>query len=221
MNYVSYLRVSTIKQGESGLGLEAQKHSVKTFIGSQDQATLLEEYVEIESGKKSDRKVLDAAIRHCKLTNSILLIAKLDRLTRDLHFLTGLMKEKIKFIACDNPHANELTVQLLAVVAENEARQVSVRTKAALAAAKARGVILGNPNLDEVRCTDTTNARKTFIENTQIFYEHIYPVITDIQGRGIVSYRGIARELNRLGFKSRRGAGFTDVVVKKIVTSNY
>lgn len=217
MKYLSYLRVSTAKQGESALGLEAQQQAVKEYLATQHHSEILSEYIEIESGKNNKRPILEQAINHCHLTNATLLIAKLDRLSRDVHFLTGLMKENIRFIACDNPQANELTVQLLSVVAADEVRRCSIRTKAALKAAKARGVVLGNPNLDLVRNTDTTNARAQFKANTTKFYQRIYPVISDLQAKGFISYRSIAKELNKLGFQSRQGKSFFGSTVKQII----
>ena len=217
MQLISYLRVSTSKQSESRLGLEAQQQAVKNFLNTQPQAKLLDEYIEIESGRKNKRPILEQAINHCHLTNSTLLIAKLDRLSRDVHFLTGLMKENVRFIACDNPQANELTVQLLSVVAADEVRNCSLRTKAALQAAKARGVVLGNPYLDLVRNTDTTNAREQFKSNTKKFYQRIHPVIASLQEKGFISYRSIATELNRLGFQSRQGKNFFGSTVKTII----
>jgi DNA invertase Pin-like site-specific DNA recombinase len=140
--YVSYLRVSTARQGASGLGLEAQRASVEAFLNG-GAWTLLREFVEIESGRKSDRPQLSDALLHCRRTGATLVIAKLDRLARDAHFLLGLQKAGVDFIAADMPAANRLTIGIMALVAEEEARAISARTKSALAAAKARGVKLG------------------------------------------------------------------------------
>jgi DNA invertase Pin-like site-specific DNA recombinase len=140
--FISYFRVSTSKQGQSGLGLEAQRQAVTTYLNG-GRWTVLAEFVEIESGKKSDRPQLAAAIAAAKKAKATLIVAKLDRLARNLHFLSGLMESGVDFLAVDNPTANRLTVQILAAVAEDEARRISDRTKAALAAAKARGTVLG------------------------------------------------------------------------------
>src|SRR5208282_3363947 len=144
--YVSYLRVSTARQGESGLGLEAQRSAVINFVRSiGTEAEIVKEFVEVESGKRSDRPVLAEAINFCKESGAILLVAKLCRLSRNLHFITTLQNSKIEFCAADNPHATPFLIHILASVAEFERNQISSRTKEALAAAKHRGVILGNP----------------------------------------------------------------------------
>lgn len=150
MPFIAYYRVSTAQQGQSGLGLEAQKHAVLSF--TKDEPPLAE-YTEIESGRIADRPQLALALEHAKETGATLVVAKLDRLSRSVAFLSALMEAKTPFIACDFPQADEFTIHILAAVAQREARLVSQRTKAALAAAKARGVKLGNPNnlTDEAR----------------------------------------------------------------------
>ena len=141
--FVAYYRVSTDRQGESGLGLEAQRAAVARFIGG---ASLLSQFQEIESGKNhTNRPQLTAALALCRRSRATLVIAKLDRLARDVHFISGLMKAGVDFVAVDMPQANKLTVHILAAVAEHEREAISQRTKAALAAAKARGIRLGNP----------------------------------------------------------------------------
>ena len=145
--YVAYYRVSTDRQGESGLGLEAQRSAVARFIGS---GSLLSEFREIESGKNhANRPKLAAALEECRRHRATLVIAKLDRLARDVHFISGLMKGGVDFVAVDMPQANRLTVHFLAAVAEHEREAISQRTKAALGAAKARGTKLGNPRWQE------------------------------------------------------------------------
>lgn len=142
---VVYLRVSTARQGASGLGLEAQRAAVKAHAAAGGH-TIVAEYVEVESGKRADRPQLAAALATCRLHQAALVIAKLDRLACNVHFISGLMESRTDFIACDLPHAGRLTLHLMAAMAEHEAAAISERTKAALAAAKARGVRLGNPN---------------------------------------------------------------------------
>jgi len=142
--YISYLRVSTTRQGASGLGLEAQRANIENYLNG-GEWTLLKEFVEVESGKNSDRPKLHEALQLCRATGATLLIAKLDRLSRDAHFLIGLQKAGVKFVAVDMPTANELTVGIMALVAQEERKAISERTKEALAAAKARGIKLGNP----------------------------------------------------------------------------
>ena len=142
--FVSYLRVSTDRQGRSGLGLEAQRKAVDDFLNG-GRWKLIAEFVEVESGKRDDRPKLAEALALCRLHNAVLVIAKLDRLSRDAHFLLGLQKAGVRFVAADMPEANEMVVGIMAVVAQAERKMISARTKAALAAAKARGKRLGNP----------------------------------------------------------------------------
>ena len=134
--FISYLRVSTKRQGESGLGLEAQRHAVASHIAG---GRLLAEYVEIESGGRNDRPQLAAALAHAQATGATLIIAKLDRLARNVHFVSGLLESRVDFLACDLPMADKLTIHVLAAVAEHEREMISARTKVAMAAAKARG----------------------------------------------------------------------------------
>lgn len=142
---VCYLRVSTTRQGASGLGLEAQRAAVAQYATSIG-CSIIAEYVEVESGKKADRPQIAAALAACKLHRATLVIAKLDRLARNVAFIANLMDGGVEFVACDMPYANRLTLHLMAAMAEHEREMISQRTKAALAAAKARGVKLGNPN---------------------------------------------------------------------------
>ena len=131
--YIAYYRVSTVRQGQSGLGLEAQRAAVAAYMTSR-AAMLSEQYTEIESGKHARRPQLTAALTACRLTGAVLVIAKLDRLSRDAHFLLGLEKAGVEFVAADMPNANRLTVRLMAVIAQEEREMISARTKAALAA---------------------------------------------------------------------------------------
>ena len=140
--FVAYYRVSTQKQGRSGLGLEAQRHAVAEFLDGGDWK-IVAEFTEVESGKKSDRPELARALATCRLHGARLVIAKLDRLSRNAHFLFGLQEAGADFVAADMPNANQLTVGIMAVVAQDEARRISERTKAALQAAKKRGKVLG------------------------------------------------------------------------------
>ncbi|MDH3544294.1 MAG: recombinase family protein [Desulfuromonadales bacterium] len=142
--FISYLRVSTARQGISGLGLEAQRTNIENYLNGSEW-TLLKEFVEVESGKKSDRPQLLEALKLCKATGAVLLIAKLDRLSRDAYFLLGLQKADVKFVAVDMPTANELTVGIMALVAQEERKSISTRTKNALAVLRERGIRLGNP----------------------------------------------------------------------------
>jgi DNA invertase Pin-like site-specific DNA recombinase len=141
-----YYRVSTTQQGASGLGLDAQREAVARHVAGA-QGTIVAEFQEIESGKRNDRPQIAAALAACRWRRATLVIAKLDRLARNVHFISSLMESGVDFVACDNPHATRLTIHILAAVAEHEREMISQRTIAALAAAKARGVKLGNPDL--------------------------------------------------------------------------
>src|SRR5215471_8286223 len=156
--FVSYYRVSTAQQGASGLGLEAQREAVSRHVAAAG-GVLVEEFTEIESGKKNDRPQIAAALAMCRVRRATLIIAKLDRLARNVAFISSLMDSGVDFVACDNPHATRLTIHILAAVAEHEREMISARTKAALAAAKARGVKLGNPNLRPGRHAAVRKAR--------------------------------------------------------------
>src|SRR5665213_3319232 len=148
-NFVTYLRVSTARQGRSGLGLDAQRAAVADFLTARGGLEVAS-YREVESGKVNDRPQLEAALKRCRQTRATLLVAKLDRLSRNAAFLLALRDAGVRFICADLPDANELTIGVLAAVAQHEREAISARTKAALQAAKRRGVRLGNPQLAKV-----------------------------------------------------------------------
>ena len=181
--FVSYLRVCTKRQGERGLGLEAQRKAVEDFLNGGNWQ-LVEEHVEVESGKHDhNRPALDEALDACKVYGATLVIAKLDRLLRDAHFLLGLQKAGVKFVAADMPEANEMVVGIMALVAQAERRMISERTKAALQAAKARGVKLGSPTgRPPAAATPETRARGTAATqaNAEAFAERLRPVLTEL-----------------------------------------
>jgi len=197
--FVSYLRVSTHRQGSSGLGLEAQRQGVLDYLNGNGWE-LLQEFIEVESGKGSDalrkRPVLREAIAYAKKHKATLLVAKLDRLARNVHFISALMESKVEFTACDFPTANRLTIHILAAVAEFEREAISRRTKEALAAAKARGVKLGNPNLKP------DNEKRS--REAQEFAESLRPTLEGFKVQGF-SQRRMVDELNALGVAARRG----------------
>ena len=181
-HYITYLRVSTKKQGNSGLGLEAQQTVVQNFT---KDGTVIAEYVEVESGKKADRPQLLAAIEHCKRTGATLVVAKLDRLARNVEFTASLMRSGVQFVACDCPTANNLTIHILAAVAEEEARAISERTKRALAEAKRKGTRLGaqNPNtLAALRKTAGRYQRQP--TDYKAKYPDVYPVVKTLREIG-------------------------------------
>ena len=161
--FVGYYRVSTDRQGNSGLGLEAQKQTVADYLNG-GAWKVVGEYTEVESGSNGNRPELQKAIRDCKLKNARLVVAKLDRLSRDLHFITTLEKSGVKFVIAEMPDATELTIHLLASVAQHERKLISQRPKAALVQAKKRGVVLGNPYFKEgkqIPGSGDTDAAKT------------------------------------------------------------
>ncbi|MBO9541102.1 recombinase family protein [bacterium] len=214
---ICYYRVSTQAQGISGLGLEAQRASVQRFLAG-GQWEQLGEYTDVESGRKSNRPELLKAIAHAKRSNATLIIAKLDRLARNVAFIANLMESRIDFIAVDNPHANKLTIQILAVVAEAEAEMISARTKAALQAAKARGVKLGKPeNLTaDAIAKGVQAARDVSIARAKEAYSHLLPIVRNARDQG-QTFVQIAELLNQQGERTRKGALFQSATVQRIL----
>jgi DNA invertase Pin-like site-specific DNA recombinase len=210
--FVGYFRVSTDRQGKSGLGLDAQRDAVMNYLNG-GRWTLVDDFTEVESGKRNDRPELEKALAACKRQKAKLVIAKLDRLSRNLAFIATLMDSGVEFVAVDNPHANKLTVHILAAVAQHEREIISARTSAALRAAKARGKRLGNPKLSEAR-RHAAAARK---ESADRFSTNVLPVIREIQRSGIKSLRGIARALAARGIPTARGGEWTPVQVSDIL----
>jgi DNA invertase Pin-like site-specific DNA recombinase len=210
--FVAYFRVSTDKQGKSGLGLEAQRQAVQQYLNG-GQWSLIGEFTEIESGKRNERPELEKALVACKRNKAKLVIAKLDRLSRNLAFIATLMDSGVEFIAVDNPHANKLTVHILAAVAQHEREMIAQRTKDALQAAKSRGVVLGNPRLDAVRNRAVASVKA----DADRFAKNVAPIIREIQSSGVASHRGIARSLNARGIATARGGVWTAVQVGAIL----
>lgn len=219
--YVAYCRVSTDKQGRSGLGIEAQQAAIHAFLRP-DDALLQPPYVEVESGRRADRPQLRAAIERCRRTGATLLIAKLDRLARNVAFVSGLKESGVAFRACDFPDANRLMVHILVAVAEHEAEMVSVRTKEALVAAKARGVKLGGDrgyrpaappsDLDTAKASD---ARRRKADHAAFA---VLPAIERLKAEGVESLGGLAKRLNEAGQPTPRGKGeWTATAVKRVL----
>ncbi|MCH7725341.1 MAG: recombinase family protein [Planctomycetes bacterium] len=219
-NLITYYRVSTKRQERSGLGLEAQQAAVADFARQAD-ANVLAAYTETETGKRSDRPELAKAIAHAKRASATLVVAKLDRLARNVAFTSALMESGIDFVACDNPHANRLTIHILAAVAEDEARRISERTKAALAAAKRRGTRLGAANpkcrnlTDEARQNGARAAGIAVKRQADEAYEDLRDVLAPL--RPHLSFQQIADILNMRGERTRRGKPWTDVAVRRAV----
>lgn len=214
LRFVTYYRVSTQAQGRSGLGLEAQRSAVEHYLRSRG-GKLIGEFTEIETGKGADalerRSELRAALDLCRKQAAVLVIAKLDRLARNVHFVTGLIESGVDFVAADMPHATKVMIQIHAVMAEHERDQISARTKAALAAAKARGVKLGimgpanlRPNLEA-----RLEAARRFAERMRLVFE-------GFELRGL-SQRRMVAELNTLGVKAPRGGAWRLKQVQRII----
>jgi DNA invertase Pin-like site-specific DNA recombinase len=219
--YVAYYRVSTAKQGRSGLGLEAQQAAVRAFLNGGDWA-LMGEHTEIESGKVDNRPELMKALHTCRLTGASLIIAKLDRLSRDAAFLLNLEKSGVEFTAADMPNANRLTVRLMAVIAQEEREMISARTKAALAAAKARGVVLGGrretlkdgrPNEYVVDHRQGTVALRAAAD---AFAAQVGPIIQAMRAEGL-SLRQIGANLTEKGIRTARGGAWSADAVKAVL----
>jgi DNA invertase Pin-like site-specific DNA recombinase len=204
---INYLRVSTERQGRSGLGLEAQRAAIETFCASRSCQPLAE-YIEIESGKRNDRPELTKALHHAKVTGATLVIAKLDRLSRNAAFLMTLRDSGTRFIAADLPDANNLTIGIMALIAQQEREATSTRTKEALQAAKARGQRLGNPNGAAAlrrASKGNTAAVSTIIARADAHAHDLAPVIADIRAQGTASLSGIAKALNERTIRTPRG----------------
>ena len=205
--FIAYERVSTARQGASGLGLDAQRSSIEAFAASR-QAQLLARFTEVESGRNPDRPELAKALHLAKVTGAALVIAKLDRLSRNAAFLLTLRDSGVRFLAVDMPEANDLTVGIMALVAQQERDAISRRTKEALAVAKARGAKLGNPNGAAAFAGSTNNGaslRTTVSANAERHAHDLAPVIADIRNAGATSLRAIAAELNARQMRTRRG----------------
>ena len=225
--YVAYYRVSTERQGKSGLGIEAQKEQVNRFAGSDG---IIADFTEFESGRKTDRAQLHEAIALCNSIGATLLIAKLDRLSRDLHFITKLMSSKVKFIACDMPTANDLTIQIMAAFAEDEAKRISKRTTDALGVIKdkcSKGIVhvskngnlvtgLGNPNnlTDDARLAGAESNRVKALAN--IYNMRAYGFAFELRSQRY-TLSAITVKLNESGFKTPNGNEWQPMGVKRLL----
>lgn len=212
--FVSYIRVSTQKQGQSGLGLEAQRAAVSSYLNAMP-SELIGEFTETETGKGANaleaRPQLKAALELCRRKGATLLIAKLDRLARNVHFVTGLMETGCDFVAADMPHANKVMLQMHAVMSEWERDQISSRTKAALAAAKARGVVLG--------ATGPANLKRNIAERkdaAELFARKLSGVLTSFQAAGMTQ-RQMVEELDALGIKAARGGHWSLAQLQRVL----
>lgn len=212
--FIAYYRVSTQKQGMSGLGLEAQQVAVAAYLNG-GAWQLVGEFQEVETGKGADalakRPQLRAALDACRKHGATLIIAKLDRLARNVHFISGLMVSKVRFVACDMPEANELTIHIMAAFAEHEAKRISQRTKDALAIAKSRGVVLGRSGPANLR--PNIEGRQTA---ANAFAERLRPMVDDMTARGL-SQRAMVAELNGIGVPAVNGGVWRRSQVQRVI----
>jgi DNA invertase Pin-like site-specific DNA recombinase len=222
---IAYYRVSTRQQGHSGLGLEGQRAAVEGYA-RQTGARIKSSYVEVESGKRVDRPELARALAHARRSRATLVVAKLDRLARNVEFLAKIMNSDVEFIACDYPAANRLTLHIMSAVAEAEAKATSDRTKAALAAAKARGTKLGSARpghwegREERRLAGLVKARtqsvQVIAQKARDAYSDLLPTMTRMKAQGL-SLRDIAEKLNAKGHTTRRGRPWNPVQVARVL----
>lgn len=209
--FIAYYRVSTEGQGKSGLGLAAQQQAVNSYVSSVG-GQIVGSFQEIESGKNNERLELNKAMSRCKATKSMLVIAKLDRLARNLSFIANLMESGIPFVAADMPHANKLTVHIIAAMAEYERDQISARTKAALKQAKERGQVLGNRNLRAV----SQKGSQTNKTNADDFARKVFPQIQQMKAAGM-SLQSIASALNDQQVQTPRGGRWWATTVSNVL----
>jgi DNA invertase Pin-like site-specific DNA recombinase len=214
--FVAYYRVSTQRQGRSGLGLEAQQSAVRDYLDGGDWR-LVAELTEIESGKRSDRPKLAEALKLCRLHGATLIIAKLDRLARNVAFISNLMESGVDFHAVDFPQANRLTIHILAAVAEHEAKMISERTRAALAAAKKRGVKLGGYRGTTISTKMFEAGQAAIQERVQARAADLTPIIKELQAGGATSLRAIAQGLNERGIPAARGGQWSSPQVMRVL----
>lgn len=227
---VAYLRVSTDKQGIRGLGMEAQRRAVSDYVSRQGgAAVLLAEYTEVESGRKADRPELWRAIDHARNAGALLVIAKLDRLSRDVHFLTGLDKAGVEFVACDMPNANRLTITILAAVAEHEREMISQRTKVALAVARTKVATMGQRKHPTVKRLGNPYGAKAIVNSTNVnavaairskadeLALRVSKAISGINGSDQMSHMAIALELNQRGVLAPRGGKWHPTSVARVL----
>lgn len=218
--YVAYYRVSTERQGRSGLGLDAQRTDLEAFVASRN-GSIVAKFKEVESGKHEDnRPELKRALDYCALTGATLLVAKLDRLSRDAEFLLRLQKSKVRFMACDMPEANEMTVGLMAVIAQGERKLISERTRKALAAAKARGVKLGATDNTRVKGHEKKGSKiaaKVRMAAADERAGQVMVYIRAAQASGAGSLRQIAAWLNERGIPTARGNTWDATAVARVL----
>lgn len=215
--YVAYLRVSTDKQGVVGLGIQAQQYDVDRYITT-NGGVKLAEYVEVESGKRNNRPKLAEALKHARLTNAVMLVAKLDRLGRNAAFLNTLLDSRVKVICCDMPTADKFMLGVFAQLAQKERELISERTKAALARIKASGRKLGNPSGKHGGTKKTAlHASQANVSCANARAHDLGDVIVDARQRGYTTLQSIADHLNSLGIATPRGGVWYPTSVKNLI----
>jgi DNA invertase Pin-like site-specific DNA recombinase len=214
--FVAYYRVSTQRQGRSGLGLEAQQTAVRDYLNG-GSWRLVAEVTEVESGKRADRPKLAEALKLCRLHGATLIIAKLDRLARNVAFISNLMESGVDFHAVDFPAANKLTVHILAAVAEHEAKMISERTKAALAAAKRRGIRLGGYRGTTISKEMFRAGQAAIQKRVQTRVADLTPIIKELQAGGATTLQALADALNARGIPAARGGQWSTPQVMRVL----
>jgi DNA invertase Pin-like site-specific DNA recombinase len=217
-NFVAYYRVSTQRQGRSGLGLADQEQSIANYLHGCG-GTLAEKFKEVESGRKKDREKLKEALAYCRKNKSVLLIAKLDRLARNVAFVSALLESKVRFVAVDMPEADATFLQMAAVFAEWEAKKISERTKAALAQARKNGKKLGwaIPNRRDQQHPASLKGAAKNAEKAMKFASNVLPIINEIRSAGISTLDGIAGRLNDRGVTTARGSQWYAATVRSVL----
>jgi DNA invertase Pin-like site-specific DNA recombinase len=211
---IAYYRVSTARQGRSGLGMEAQRSAVLSHVGGE---LPVQEFTEIESGRRTDRRQLHAALTACRVHRAVLVIAKLDRLARNVAFASSLMEAGVEFEAVDMPAANRLSIHIFAAVAEDECRRISERTRAALAIAKARGRSLGGFRGRVGTAADLAKARSVRAAKADQRARDLASVISELRRCGAGSLRALAAGLNAQGITAPRGGGWSAAQVRNLL----
>ena len=217
-HFIAYYRVSTAQQGRSGLGLEAQQQAVRAFIEAHG-LTEIAQYIEVETGKGHDalerRSVLAEALKHARKARASILVSKLDRLSRDVHFVSGLMAHRVPFVVAElGLDVDPFMLHIYAAVAEKERALISSRTREALRAAKARGVRLGNPtNLNEARAKAAASIRQARADRNA----HVLPLVRVLQGQGITTLSGLAQELNARRVPTHKGGDWHASSVRNLL----
>lgn len=216
-NYIGYVRVSTAKQGQSGLGLQAQRDAVMSYVGDVG-GHLVDTVTEVQSGAKEDRTGLEQALLQCELTGSTLVVAKLDRLSRNFSQIAKLLEMTyVRIICADSPNDDSFVLRIKAAVAAEERQKISERTRAALAAKKKAGFKLGNPNIRKIRNSNLTNANEVRKQRSNDWQLKMYRMIQEVECYESLSIRKLAHTLNDKGYKTQKGCAFSQTQVYRIL----